>query len=553
MERKLRIGLLLNSFIIPAWTYKMIEVIHNQPGSEIVLILKNNAARPKNKGFLERISDNRNRIYRIYKKWDKRKNRCNPDAFEPRDLTPLLSVDTLEVVPEMTRFSDRIQDADLTKIKKYDIDIFIRLGFRILRGDILKVARYGIWSYHHGDNKVNRGVPPGFWEVIENWDETGVVLQILDENLDGGTILFKSYALTDKRSVNRNVNNYYWKALSFLPAKIRELYETGEEEFFSKVHESNRFLQFYSNRLFTVPTNGEMLRYLFKRSRNKIVNEITRLFYFNQWILQYSFSTNKTLSTSFFRFKEMIPPKDRFWADPFVIKKHDIYYIFIEELIYKKAKGHISVIEMDRKGNYSQPVKILEKDYHMSYPFVFEDNGELYMTPETKDNRNIELYRCIEFPLKWEFVKVLLSDVIAVDPTILKLNGKYWLFANVQRNEGASPLDELFIFYSDSLLSNKWTSHPRNPVISDAKQARPAGKFFYHKDILYRPSQDCSKRYGYGIKINQVIELNETTYQERTIDSIYPFWNKKLLSAHTLNSADNLTIIDAKVRRRKGI
>jgi hypothetical protein len=551
MEKKLRIGLLLNSYMIPAWTYKMLEEIKNHAGSEIVLIVKNKPAVVRKKGILERIKNNRHRLYRIYRRYDKRKNKCFPDAFEPRDIDILLSVDTIEVVPDMTRFSDRIRDSDLAEIKKYNIDIFIRLGFRILRGGILKAAKYGVWSYHHGDNKVNRGVPPGFWEVIENWDETGVVLQILNENLDGGTILFKSYARTDKRSVNRNVNNYYWKALSFLPAKIRELYETGEEEFFKKVDELNSLPLFYSNRLYTAPTNGEMLLYLLKRVRNKIANEIRNCFYFEQWILLYDYNAANTFSTSFFRFKEMIPPKDRLWADPFVIKKADNYFIFIEELIFTEKKGHISVIKMDSKGNYSQPLKILERDYHMSYPFVFEDNGEFYMIPETRENNTIELYKCVHFPNQWEFVKVLLSDLKAVDSTILKYNGKYWLFGNVQRNEGASLLDELFIFYTDNLLSDTWTNHPQNPVISDVKQARPAGKFFYYKDMLYRPSQNCSKRYGYGMKINQVIELSETTYRERIIDSIYPSWDKKLLSTHTINSADGFTIIDALMQRRK--
>jgi hypothetical protein len=543
--------MLLNGLMVPAWTYLMLEEIKNHAGSEIALIVKNNTPRPKKKGILERIMDNRNRLYRIYKKIDQRKYKCNPDAFEPRDLTTLISPDIIEVVPDATRFSDRLTEADLAEIRKYNIDIFIRLGFRILRGGILTAARYGIWSYHHGDNKVNRGVPPGFWEVIENWDETGVVLQILNETLDGGTILFKSYALTDKRSITRNLNNYYWKALSFLPAKIRELHETGEEAFFARVDEQNKLPLFYSNRLYTTPTNGEMLRYMLRRARNKIYNDIINKLYFNQWVLMYHFNDTQALSTSFYRFKTMIPPKDRFWADPFVIKKDGIYYIFIEELLYKRKKGHIAVITMDGRGNYSQPVKILEKDYHLSYPFVFEEDGTHYMIPESKDNDTINLYRCVDFPLKWEFVKVLIADITAVDSTLLKHNGIYWLFANVQRNRGASPLDELFIFYAGSLLSDQWISHPQNPVISDVKQARPAGRFFVYKDLLYRPSQNCSKRYGYGMKINQVIELNEKTYVERNIDSIYPSWDKNLLSTHTLNSADDFTIIDALMKRRK--
>ena len=48
----------------------------------------------------------------------------------------------------------------------------------------------GVWSYHHGDNRVNRGGPAGFWEVFEQWDVTGSILQVLSEELDAGKTLF---------------------------------------------------------------------------------------------------------------------------------------------------------------------------------------------------------------------------------------------------------------------------------------------------------------------------------------------------------------------------
>ena len=95
------------------------------------------------------------------------------------------------------------------------------------------------------------------------------------------------------------------------------------------------------------------------------------------------------MSKTFFRFKKIIPPIDRFWADPFVIEKDNKYYIFIEELMYETYKGHISLIIMNKKGNYTKPVKVLEKNYHLSYPFLIEDGGNLYMIPETKKTKQL--------------------------------------------------------------------------------------------------------------------------------------------------------------------
>ena len=82
----------------------------------------------------------------------------------------------------------------IKSIKKYNLDVLIRFGFKILRGKILKSSKYGVWSYHHGDNNENRGGPAGYWEVFEGHHITGSVLQILNEDLDNGQILYRSFS-----------------------------------------------------------------------------------------------------------------------------------------------------------------------------------------------------------------------------------------------------------------------------------------------------------------------------------------------------------------------
>jgi hypothetical protein len=93
---------------------------------------------------------------------------------------------------------------------------------------------------------------------------------------------------------------------------------------------------------------------------------------------------------------------------------------------------------------------------------------------------------------------ILMINVYAVDPTILRKDGKWWLFVNIRENEGASSLDELFLFYSADLFCRDWTPHPKNPVVSDVKSSRPAGRIFSYNGNIYRPSQNNSKRYGMG-------------------------------------------------------
>jgi hypothetical protein len=173
------------------------------------------------------------------------------------------------------------------------------------------------------------------------------------------------------------------------------------------------------------------------------------------------------------------------------------------------------------------------------------------MVPESKANRTIELYKCTAFPLKWEFQKNLMEDCQAVDPTLIQWQGKWWMFVSQIETEGASLWDELFLYYSDSPLSDNWTPHPRNPIVSDVSSARPAGRCFVRHGRLYRPSQNCSGHYGYGFNICEITKLTETDYEERIVEKVEPKWDKNVVSTHTFNYADGLTIIDGQLRRRR--
>ena len=540
---------------MPAWTYSMITKIIESDFAEITLVIQNNIApseKPK-KSLLFKIKNYiASFLFRFYTKKENKKYKSNNNAFQEKDLNQILKgIDILKVTPKSTLLSDRILEEDLSKIGKYNLDVMIRLGFKILRGDILTTSKYGIWSFHHGDNKLNRGGPAGTWEVMEGWEETGVVLQILTEDLDGGVVIERSTSCTVNNSIISNKNNYYWKALSMIPRNLRKLHVLGGDVFMKQILHSNSDPCFYYNRLYLKPTNTEVLKYLRNKYSWKIKNKINKWIYTNQWILLYSFNKSNNFALSFFRFKKIIPPKDRFWADPFIVHKDNQYFVFIEELLYSNNKGHISYFTIDEKDGMTKPVKILEKNYHLSYPFIFEDNGSYYMIPETSENNTIELYKCTEFPEKWELQETLMANIKAVDATLLFYDNKYWLFCNVKENNGASTCDELFLFYSNKLLNGNWQSHRQNPIVSDVKKSRPAGKIFMYNNEFYRPSQNCSLHYGRGMHIAKILILNEMEYKEESIQFIYPNWDKNLIGTHTLNFDGKLTFIDGLLKRKK--
>ena len=171
------------------------------------------------------------------------------------------------------------------------------------------------------------------------------------------------------------------------------------------------------------------------------------------------------------------------------------------------------------------------------------------MIPESSQKRTIDLYKCEKFPLKWKFEKTLMKNVTAVDNTIFYFNKKWWLFSVIAMIEGAIPGDELFLFYSDTPISTEWTPHPKNPIISDVRNARPGGHIFEYERKIIRPTQNSMKGYGHAINLNEIQKLTENEFEEKQFKTLEPNWNEKVKAIHTFEYNNGLTIIDAKIQQ----
>jgi len=287
---------------------------------------------------------------------------------------------------------------------------------------------------------------------------------------------------------------------------------------------------------------------LLQRAFRRLARALHSLLYLDQWVIMTGKNMNYG-SLEWSALRPLIPDGDRYWADPFIIEKDDRHYVFIEEKILAAGLGRIACLSLDEDGGLLSTQVVLERPYHLSYPFIFEYRNEIYMLPETAANRTLELYRCLHFPDQWQFAGTLMKDIYAVDATLLEYEGKWWLFANV-KEPGGSSLDALHLFYADSPLAGTWTAHPLNPVVRDIRSARPAGRIFMQDGKLIRPSQDSSHRYGYALKFNRIVKLGRNEYEEAAEGAFMP-QGGRILAAHTFNQAGGLTVIDAIIRRKK--
>jgi hypothetical protein len=293
-------------------------------------------------------------------------------------------------------------------------------------------------------------------------------------------------------------------------------------------------------KLISKPKKPNLLKRILKRIRSYS--------FFEQWILLVT-QNNTDKKPSWNDFKRLIPPPDRIWADPFIWIHEKEYYLFFEEMPTNTKLGRICSMTLDNDLNVLANEIVLERPYHLSYPFIFEYKGEIYMLPETGTNHSVEVYRCTQFPNRWELAQTLLSGVFAVDATLFEYKGKWWMFVNIAE-EGGSTWDTLHLYYSDHPLSHNWTPHPNNPIVQDVRSARPAGHIFSQDGKIIRPSQDCSKRYGYATNFNIITKLNEIEYEESLEWKFLPR-SKGILATHTWNRSGNLLAIDAILRRRK--
>lgn len=247
-----------------------------------------------------------------------------------------------------------------------------------------------------------------------------------------------------------------------------------------------------------------------------------------------------------------------FYADPFPIVVGGRTYVFVEDFDHRIGRGVISVVEFGPDGPLGTPVPVLRHTVHLSYPCVFEDDGEVWMIPETSAAGTVELYRATSFPRQWTREAVLLQDIDANDVTAFRHGGRWWLAATVR--QGGSSSDALHLWYAPT-LRGPWTPHAHQPVVLDIASARPAGRMAYAGGRLLRPAQDGRAGYGAALAVVEVLVLDPERYEQRVVNTLGPgpLWPGRRL--HTLNRAGRLEVIDGSgrslrrphwPRRRKG-
>ena len=429
----------------------------------------------------------------------------------------------------------RYKNSDLKKIKNLNLDLIIRGGGGILKGEVLNICRLGIISFHHGDNNLKRVGAAGFWEVFNREPSTQFIIQRLKKDLDGGDVLCEGKIATSFL-YKENYCKLYIKSSFFLHQTIEKLsFSHGEIKPYSSA------LSSYP--LYKIPNYRESIFYLLKTffSGLKIIIGKTLGFDY-RWSVAYQFT--KDWKTSVVSKSIIIKnPKGRFLADPFVASYENRTVLFVEDFNFKLNKAVISAYEINKKS-YKEIGVAIEENFHLSYPSLIKNENDLFMIPESNQVNDIRIYKCVEFPLKWELSKILMKNISAADTNIIKFNNKYWMFTNIDSSKTDDHSSELHIFYSNDLLSTDWKPHKNNPVIFDSNQARNGGMIFSKNSELFRVFQrNGFNMYGRSLGISKIKNLDEGEYEEEILKIIEPNFFKNIkLTHHFSHNLDVLAI-----------
>ncbi len=529
----LRFAIMLQDETLKKWQSDVIEKLCNSSYADPVLLILNDGYHyPEQKKTIAKP----NILWRIYEKFYLRKGPLK-NTLLPDSLSSCIRLKCK--VEKKGKFSEFFLKKDLDEIKKINPDFIIRFGFSIIRGEILDLPKYGIWSFHHSDEKVIRGGPAGFWEVCMNHSKNGVILQKLTNHLDGGIILKKRYYKTIMHDCAFHIHHILDSSTD-MPVQVCADILNQCADYFQQNPSSSEA------KIYSWPGLFKMSFFPLLQMWRRIMYNLRILFIHEKWITGIAEAvpddlinnkiTQCPIKVLNYKSKHVYP------ADPFIINTENGKRIFFEKFNYAAGKADIRTVLFEKNKGFSLEKIIFDNAIHRSFPFVFSFDGKTYLMPEQIENKCVDLYLWNEKDEKITFSHTILQQPLA-DAVLLYKDNIWWLFGSVP---GIDVNNSLCLFYSDDLLG-PYISHPQNPIVYSPSGARMAGSFINQNGNLFRLGQDSQNQYGKQTLIFHVKHLSKIMYKEDQVSIIQPVKDQRFKKGlHTINFCPPFMVFDGK-------
>lgn len=231
--------------------------------------------------------------------------------------------------------------------------------------------------------------------------------------------------------------------------------------------------------------------------------------------------------------------KDRFFADPFMIKQdEDYFYILVEEYLFWEEKGKITLLTI-KKNDFSlvQRKIVIEEETHLSFPFC-ELNGTTVIPEAVISGKTCEYtfdYESMSVTGKREIIPEGLVDAVYYTDK----HHNRWVLTAKKNN----PKEDMYLYQFNG--TEYVPMNGGKVVLKSIETTRSAGRFFEIDGCVYRPVQDSTGGYGKQTRIMKIHQLGEEAYQAECVRIINskdnPPFNETL---HTFNVYDDCIIVD---------
>lgn len=440
-------------------------------------------------------------------------------------------------VPDAAAYHVRLSEL-LNPSPRFDVDFFISFGDERSAAPFCSAAPFGVWYFAHGDIARFTTAAPGFWELYRDDDVTAAYLLQMRNDGSAGVPLKRGFFPTLRHSFEKNAEAVL-DAIVRWPQHVCWDITHGASEYFADDPIAQPPIRY------GMPDALEVAQVRLREQRCRAAAYVREKFCTIEWTVArvkespVDFIGAERRANVDYLYERN---KSRYLADPCVVVRDERAYVFCEEYRRGANIGAVSVSEIGERGAHALRAAI-EEPHHLSYPHIFEHGGQTYCVPESGGIRKVCLYRCVEFPDRWEYVHTLIDGFDAADSTIVAYGGRWWLFCTSSEAAAKGFYSHLYVWHAADLFGT-WTQHVRNPVKIDARSSRPAGPFFVHEGRLYRPAQDCSRSYGGAVQINRVDKLSETEFEESVVGIIRPPRSKYTRGLHTLSAAGDVCVVD---------
>ena len=424
---------------------------------------------------------------------------------------------------------------DIDAIPRDAFDFALKLGPGPTPAAVAGASRHGLWCFQH---EFAGEFAPFLTEVYHARDVTAAALFALGAAGDDLVVLEQGWFGTDKRSYRGNRDRILASIAEWPARASRRIAPPG-----------NNLGERPPGTTLTRRTHGQRMHLsalITRMAWQRVRFAWNRLFRHSQWnigVLPVPIET--LLHPGGYHDEEIrwfpLGNRQGFLADPFGVMRAGTLQILCEHYGYRSGKGTIRSLAYSDHGFSEQAVPAIEAATHLSYPFVVEDGGDVYCIPESSSANEIPLFRSTAFPRAWTKAGVLVNDFGGVDPTVFRHDGRWWLMATPRGREADTTL---WIWHAPE-LAGPWTPHLRNPVKTDVRSARPGGALFVVDGVVYRPAQDCSRRYGWRIVIQRVTSLTPSEFLEEPVAVLEASRRSGFpLGRHTLTPVGDVVLID---------